>query len=397
VETDEALSGLDTFKNLLYFIMAVIVLMSMILTVMLSLNISKPILAMIQVADEISDFNFNAINEYRSETRKDEIGKLQRALKKIASNLTQMIQSLDESSKETHAASLVLSDSIHQSAEATDILTESIHSISMGSVKQTENANACFEATEALSDILSENHIALLDMSKSTEIVIEHIEEGRMIMDDLSKINESSKRTNTEVRQSVEYSINHSELIENTSQMISDIAKKTNLLALNASIEAARAGEFGRGFSVVAEEIKALSGQSKESAEKINQIINELKSRNLLIVDSVGKLIQISEDQMQKINETQAKYGEISCSIQDVKQHISEIKTSSQVIDHKRQILNDLVQISSEISLENEASTSVATQSIEAQTQIMRTLSQSSMELQSQSDQLMQLINKGRF
>ena len=394
VETEEALSGLDTFKNMLYLIMIVIVLMSMILTVMLALNISRPILGMIQVADEISDFNFEAINEVHNETRKDEIGRLQKALKKIASNLTQMIQSLDASSKETHTASLVLTDSIQQSTEATEKLTDSIYKISMGSVRQTENATACFEATGELSDILSENHIALLDMSKSTDIVIGRIEEGRLIMDDLSKISKASKNTNTEVRQSVEYSINHSELIENTSQMISDIAKKTNLLALNASIEAARAGEFGRGFSVVAEEIKALSGQSKESAEKINQIINELKSRNLLIVDSVGKLIQISEDQMQKINETQSKYGEISSSIQDVKHHISNIETSSRVIDHKRQILHDLVQISSEISVENEASTSIATQSIEAQTQIMHALSQSSMELQSQSDQLMQLINK---
>ena len=402
VETKEALSGLGAFKTMIGIIMVVIIALSLLMTVMLSRNISRPIVHMIKITDDISNFNFQALEEMQSqvptgETRKDEIGRLQAALQKIVFNLTQMIQSIDASSKDTTKASLVLSESIGKSAQATDALTMSVLRISEGSVQQAENVSTCFKATGELSDILSENYVALSDMSRMTEIVIDRVEEGLHIMEGLSQINAVSKVTNTEVHESVDLAINHSILIESTSQMISDIAKKTNLLALNASIEAARAGEAGRGFSVVAEEIKALSGQSKTSAEKINQVIRDLKTHNLLIVGAVEKLIHISEDQMQKVGETQSKYHEINSSIQQVKAHIQEIDASSHIIDHKRQTLHNLVQNLSEISTEIASNATLATHAISEQTQIMDNLSQSSEALEAQANQMSQLIDSFKY
>ena len=140
-----------------------------------------------------------------------------------------------------------------------------------------------------------------------------------------------------------------------------------------------------------------ISGQSKTSAEKINQVIRDLKTHNLLIVGAVEKLIHISEDQMQKVGETQSKYHEINSSIQQVKAHIQEIDASSHIIDHKRQTLHNLVQNLSEISTENASNATLATHAISEQTQIMDNLSQSSEALEAQANQMSQLIDSFKY
>ena len=398
VEEAEALSGLNTFKWVLYGVMFVILALSLGLTMVLSRNISRPINHMVQLTDEISNFNFKTFENERDgalstqKVRTDEIGRLQSSLDKIVSNFTQLIQSIESSMKDTTRASEVLEVSVSKSMEGTDELTHSVFKISAGSSEQAQNAAACFNATAELSEILAENHVSLAEMASMTDAVVERIEEGLAIMMDLSKINEDSKLTHSEVRESVDMALTHSVLIESTSQMISDIAKKTNLLALNASIEAARAGEHGRGFSVVAEEIKALSDQSKQSAEKIHQVTRDLKTHNFVIVSAIERLFAISDVQLKKVSETQHKYDEINSSIQQVKAHIQEVDASSHVIDEKRANLHLQVESLAEISAENAMSAIKATEVIKEQSQIMSALLASSDELKEQSTEMAVLM-----
>lgn len=398
VEEAEALSGLNAFKWVLYGVMFVILALSLGLTMALSRNISRPINHMVQLTDEISKFNFKTFEAEREralstqKVRTDEIGRLQSSLGKIVSNFTQLIQSIESSMKDTTKASEVLEVSVSKSMEGTQELTHNVFNISAGSSEQAENAAACFDATAELSEILAENHVSLAEMASMTDAVVERIEEGLNIMLDLSKINKDSKKTHSEVRESVDMALTHSVLIESTSQMISDIAKRTNLLALNASIEAARAGEHGRGFSVVAEEIKALSDQSKQSAEKIHQVTKDLKTHNLVIVSAIEKLFAISDVQLKKVSETQHKYDEINSSIQQVKAHIQEVDASSHVIDEKRASLHHQVENLAGISAENAKNAIKATEVIKEQSHIMSTLLASSDELREQSGGLAVLM-----
>lgn len=100
--------------------------------------------------------------------------------------------------------------------------------------------------------------------------------------------------------------------------IIKGISSQTNLLGLNASIEAARAGEYGKGFSVVAQEIRKLSTSSKESIEKIESIIMEISSSMINIDTGLDHINGVSQNQFTALQEISASLDEINCIVKEL-------------------------------------------------------------------------------
>ncbi len=136
--------------------------------------------------------------------------------------------------------------------------------------------------------------------------------------------------------------------IGNISQLVSDLANQTNMLALNAAVEAVRAGEHGKGFSVVASEIRKLADQSKQSAQKINDLVTDIQhaiNSTVMVTDEGTKTVEISVQSTQKTADAFAGVADAVNNVVLNNQQISlNIKQQSTAIEQVVQAMNSINQ-----------------------------------------------------
>ena len=273
-------------------------------------------------------------------------------------------------------------------------MTEAISDIAEGTSTQSDNlvnvTNILNDFSNKLSSMVSE--IQVVD-SNSREISLMAIESGNDMNElngSVTKVSKSFKTFNNKI---VGLGKDVNEINEITN-MINNIADQTNLLALNAAIEAARAGEAGRGFSVVADEIRKLAEQSRLSSEDISRLINGISENTAGIVEDSVDMDAELLSQVKIIDDSIISFKKIIEAVNEVIPKIQTVKNSAEDIDKDKDEILHRVDGVSEVFLDVSASSEEISASSEQMNASTEEVASASQILSTMTKEMLDQVNK---
>lgn len=272
--------------------------------------------------------------------RDDDIGQMMRFAHSTIGSFANVISGIMKATEELKAVSDDFNVIFHDMEDSLDITQDSVHTIADNTVTQASHTTDMKDKIDAIGELIamiSENVDAL---NVSADKMQECNASAERIMRELVSICEKNSEKIENVREQSRLTNESAQQIQTVTDIIASISGQTNLLALNASIEAARAGEHGKGFAVVAEQIRTLADQSKESTERINQLVADLIDKANVSVEITETVSEAVSVQNQKIGQTTEIFmtlndeiGQVGSAISGISTEIAELKSHSDVIE----------------------------------------------------------------
>ena len=261
---------------------------------------------------------------------KDEIGQLAKVFNDMKASLQGLVKNVQANAVQLSAAAEELSASTEEISATTEDVTQQVAmtaDAAQGSARAAnESALAMDETAQGVQRIAEASqtlHASSLDASNTATYGAGIIEHAKKQMDVISG-------STTVVNNLVQKLAKQTEEIEHITKVITDITDQTNLLALNAAIEAARAGEHGKGFAVVADEVRKLAEESKKSANSIVTLTVEIKNDTENVERAVGDSLVSVEDGVGVISKAGESFHAIVSAVNTMTSQIQEISATSE-------------------------------------------------------------------
>lgn len=350
----------NSLKNTIYSMAGAMVgvfLLCFIIVLFLLIRIVKSIDGAVENLDHLAKGALNLNMKPHLMERTDEVGDMARAIQSLIHSLREIITNITHSSQALEELSGNFSSSFDTIADSIKNVNVAVDEIANGATGQaSETMSANHKVTE-MGQALDETAANVETLNNSSQKMKTYNQTAGENLGELREISKKTKDSVILVQNQTNLTNQSAQKIREATELITDIASQTNLLSLNASIEAARAGENGKGFAVVADEIRTLSEQSRESAEKIVEIVNNLlenSDTSVRTMNDVADNIQVQND---KLEETSKMFISLDNEISDVASAIEHIRQQTSSLDEHKNVVMEIVDSLAAIAEENAAST----------------------------------------
>ncbi len=277
---------------------------------------------------------------------RDELGMLAKAVREMRSGVSKVMRSVNSSAESLSSSAEALNATTEQSALAANQVAQSIVKVAEGTSQQLDAVNETTAAIEKLNETIQlmakDSESAALKSREASDVAREGGATLEKAIDQIKTIERSSRQTTNAVMALGE----NSEKIGHIVGTISGIAEQTNLLALNAAIEAARAGEQGRGFAVVADEVRKLAESSHEAAQQISDLIKVTQEDTNKAIDDMAEgaeVVKVGTENIISMGEAFRKIigivEQVSAQMQDISSETRDMATNGEkIVDNVRTI-----------------------------------------------------------
>jgi len=326
---------------------------------------------------------------YFNEKAMSSINALLASEQKNAEQRAIFIKTIEQLSLAIASSAQELTAANQEAAIVAEQITQTVSEIAAGVSNQAQDAEAGVNVINTMGDMLDHQSNYLHGLNHAVNNVIALKKDGLEALSELLVKTEENKEAMNTISKTIDNSKESVEHIGDAITMINSIAEQTNLLALNAAIEAARAGESGRGFSVVAGEIRKLAEQSKQFTDKIVIIIESLNKNTYVAVKTMENVRRISDAQAASVHVTNGKFIGIDQALGVMESSLANLNQASVLMNSKRQEMVDTIQNIASAAQENAAGTEEVSASVQEHTvgiektaNISQSLSQLAVQMQ---------------
>lgn len=351
-------------RNMTIILVILATIMAMGIGSAIAIGISKTMKLMIHSLDKVAEGDLTVAFETK---RKDEFRSLNDSLNNTLTGIRGLMTDVKGFGMEVNE----LSGNVAMTADTIDTsmqdIANAVDEVARGVVTQAEETENCSRKMQEF----SEQIVTVCDQAESmggmADKAIDAVNRGKVIIEDLNKQSETTVRLTKELGQDIVNVKTQSDEIEKIINVINEIAEQTNLLSLNASIEAARAGENGRGFSVVADEIRKLADQSMQAGNQIKGIVANIRKTTKQTTDSAQKTEEYIYKQADSLEETITVFGYINNCVDELVTGLQAMAESMKGIGEEKDDVEDSIRNISAVSEEAAAATEEVTATLSEQ------------------------------
>ena len=370
-----------------------------VLSIIISLKITKPIKEFSAVLKDISEGEGDLTRKIEVSSR-DEIGEMAEYFNNTFAKIRQLVATVQKQSNMLGSVGSNLSSNMTETAAAINQISANIKSIKSQTINQAASVTETSSTMEQISmgisrlnSLIGEQSSNISQSSTIINSLIQNIDGATKTLihnteniNRLSETSESGKVALDKITHAIEEVANESRSLMEISSVIQNIASETNLLAMNAAIEAAHAGETGKGFAVVADEVRKLAESSSAQTKTIESALKKITA-------SISVVTAYSTEVVEKFTSIEQEVNNVSNQEERIRSTMEQTSENSKEVLHSITMLNDITQKVQKSSVEMLEGSNQITHEAKNMNTITQEITGGMNEMATGADQITEAVN----